>query len=149
MLTTSQMVTQSVGLIKEKEDYANLGDAFAHWYLVEKFDLSHHDAAEACTIAGPGDKGLDAVYYDDEEQNILCFQFKFSEEGNHAMGSDDILKIHNTIGYCTDRTSLANITKSHARNIFEEIVAKWEMKYNIIYLNLSLLNYYLTDFKST
>ena len=51
MTTTSELVTKSVEIVKDKE-YPHLGDAFSHWYLVEKFGLSDSDAMDACRIAG-------------------------------------------------------------------------------------------------
>ena len=132
-ITTSELVKQKVEAVMDNQKYPHLGDAFSHWYLVEKFGLSDSDAMDACRIAGAGDKGLDAYFIDDETEDIKCFQFKFSESGEYAMGPDEIIKIYNTITYSTDRSNLTHVTGKTARVAFEEILDKWEQNYDITF----------------
>ena len=68
--TVSEQIYEKVAYVKDKERYSNLGDAFSHWYLVEKFGLSNSEAMDACRIAGAGDKGLDAYFLSDGDHGV-------------------------------------------------------------------------------
>ncbi len=57
--------------------------AFGYWFLEEFEDLSPEEA-EIAVVDGPWDGGRDAVHYDDEEQALKIFQFKYSEDKRYV-----------------------------------------------------------------
>lgn len=65
--------------IKDKyfvDNYANDGERFLAWYLMTIYKLDKNQARE-CIVDGKNDKKIDAVYINDEEQEIVIVQGKF------------------------------------------------------------------------
>jgi hypothetical protein len=60
--------------------YGSAGDAFAHVAVREYFDLDDEDALEYCDVGGSRDKGIDAIWFDDEDGRAVLVQSKWSEQ---------------------------------------------------------------------
>jgi hypothetical protein len=64
--------------------------AFAYWFLEDEEDLSP-ELALTVVKDGPNDGGEDAVYYDEIEDCLKIYQFKYSEHTNYAKkGASDL-----------------------------------------------------------
>ena len=58
------------------DNYANDGERFLAWYLMNVYKLDKNQARE-CIVDGRNDKKIDAVYVNDEQQEIVIIQGKF------------------------------------------------------------------------
>lgn len=58
--------------------------AFGYWFLEEIEDLSPEEA-EAAIIDGPWDLGRDALYFDEENESLKIYQFKYSEDIDYVL----------------------------------------------------------------
>ncbi len=74
-----------------REDYpgiSNDGDAFAAWSLAFLHDLDLDAAVDACSLSGPNDHGIDAVYIDEENWKVFILQAKYSANASTRYGMD-------------------------------------------------------------
>ncbi|WP_297093167.1 hypothetical protein [Thermococcus sp.] len=60
--------------------------AFGYWFLEEVEDLSEEDA-ELTILDGPWDQGRDAVYFDEENEILKIYQFKYSTEPSYVLSA--------------------------------------------------------------
>ena len=65
--------------------------ALAAFCIAELSELNDEAAAD-CVIDGPGDNGIDAVYYDQAEKVCLVVQSKWIASGNGSVEVGDLLK---------------------------------------------------------
>lgn len=100
--------------IRDENEYKTDSIAFAHWYLRHSFNLNDQQISEAI-IDGRDDLGIDAIIFDDSNNTLSVFQFKFpskSDNINTEILQGDILKtfngfntlIDNDIMYCGNNT---------------------------------------------
>ena len=83
--------------IRKGNEYDNDSLAFAHWYLKNHFKLNDQQISEAI-IDGADDLGIDAIIFDDTNNSLYVFQFKFpskSDTINSEIAQGDILKTFN------------------------------------------------------
>lgn len=83
--------------IREANEYKNDSIAFAHWYLKKHFKLNDQKISEAI-IDGADDLGIDAIIFDENNNSLCVFQFKFpskSENTSSEIVQGDILKTFN------------------------------------------------------
>ncbi|WP_048198065.1 AIPR family protein [Methanocella arvoryzae] len=57
--------------------------AFGYWFIEGYQDFSP-EQAEEMVIDGPWDHGRDAIYYDDENNVLQIYQFKYSEDATYV-----------------------------------------------------------------
>lgn len=60
--------------------YPSPGDAFAHVAVRDYFDLDDEEALEYCDVGGSYDKGIDAIWVDDENRRLVVVQVKWSAD---------------------------------------------------------------------
>lgn len=72
--------------------YSNEGDAFCHWAMQTFFELDDDEAYEACDVGGPGDRGLDAFWHDEDQRRIVLAQAKYSG-GRGKFGADAVVEL--------------------------------------------------------
>lgn len=58
--------------------YPSRGDAFCHVAMRIYFELDDDQALEACDVGGPGDRGVDAFWHDEEQREIVVVQAKYA-----------------------------------------------------------------------
>ena len=58
--------------------YSSEADAFCHWALCTYLELEDEEAFEACDVGGPGSRGLDAYWHDEEQRRVIIAQAKYS-----------------------------------------------------------------------
>lgn len=81
--------------IKEENGYLNISKAFAHWYLINVYNLDDQSIAESI-VDGNGDNGIDAILAENNE--LVLFQFKFPDKEKNIEKSIDektVLKLFN------------------------------------------------------
>jgi hypothetical protein len=72
--------------------YSNDGDAFCHWALRTYLELDDDEAFEACDVGGPGDRGLDAYWHDEEQRRIILAQAKYSQRKG-KVGAEPVIEM--------------------------------------------------------
>lgn len=93
-MTGRQLQQRIRQAISELEDayYASAGDAFCHWAVQTYLELDFDDALEACNVSGPGDRGLDAFWHDEQNRVVIAAQAKYSTRPK-AFDRDAILQL--------------------------------------------------------
>jgi len=71
-------VTDDVKKLKKNFGYPNEGDAFTHYALKLIYNLSDEKAADCTLVGGPGDKKVDAFWYDQQNNEAYIIQAKYS-----------------------------------------------------------------------
>lgn len=130
-MSSLDSVRQAVAETQKTQSYTNLGDAFAHWYLTARFSLSDSEAAEATLIGGPGDKGLDAVWFDDDQRLVLALQAKYSDEGRASFTYEDATKLRSSLEFLQDATRLQSIPEGEFRDRLEDSQGRIRTGYSI------------------
>ena len=72
-----------------KQNYRNDNSAFLIWFLKNIYCLSAQDSVDA-VCDGQRDKGIDAIYYDENDDNIIIFQSEFSPNDDQGSGDSKI-----------------------------------------------------------
>lgn len=72
-----------------KQQYRNDNSAFLIWFLKNIFCLSEQDYIES-VCDWPSDKGIDGIWFDDNEDEIYVFQSEFSPNDNRDAGDTKI-----------------------------------------------------------
>ncbi len=90
-------ITENLIDIKEEQEYQNLSNAFAHWFLKSYFKLDEQEIQEAI-VDGHGDNGIDAIIHNESDEELIVLQFKFPSTNtvlNKEIEQADILKTIN------------------------------------------------------
>ena len=74
-----------------QNNYSNDGQRFVAWYLRNIYGLNTA-IAKSCITDGAGDKQIDAVYINEQEQTIYIVQGKFVQKGK--LDSKPLMEIH-------------------------------------------------------
>jgi hypothetical protein len=72
--------------------YPSAGDAFCHWAMETWFELDTDEALEACSVSGPGDKGIDAFWHDEQQRVVIIAQAKYSKR-THTFTNKVVLEL--------------------------------------------------------
>lgn len=77
---TSRQLAQRIHTAVAELDayYPSAGDAFCHWAMETWFELDADEALEACSVSGPGDKGVAAFWHDEQHRVVIVAQAKYS-----------------------------------------------------------------------
>jgi len=70
---------EEVGRLYSEYQHSNMGDAFAHWSVIQIGGLDEDSAFVACSISGGHDKGIDASWSDDESGIFHILQAKYGK----------------------------------------------------------------------
>ena len=105
------------------------GDSFRHRYLMKRFALVDSEAEDACSIGGPNDKGLDAIWFDDEQKTVFALQAKFSSKANAGFGFEDATKLRASLEFMTDPTRLPSVTSETLRERLPEVHERIKSRY--------------------
>lgn len=63
--------------------------SFLAWYLINFFRVEEYEAIDS-VCDGEGDKGIDGIFVDDDDEDIYLFQTKFSPFDNRNQGDNDL-----------------------------------------------------------
>ena len=89
-----QKIKESLGQIEEEYEYGNDSLAFVHWYLENYMKYDSQKIAEVM-IDGSGDKGIDVIDVDEDNNKLVVMQFKFPSKAasiNNEISQADMLK---------------------------------------------------------
>ncbi|HVB20240.1 MAG TPA: AIPR family protein [Candidatus Paceibacterota bacterium] len=139
------------GLIKsEVEKYAkenvinDPSEAFLQFAMEKKLDIDRDEVVEA-TIDGSGDKGIDAIYIDEESDElrpiVYLIQAKYyrsEDKFDRSLEGDALLKMHHAI----DNFILKSPKEIHSTNVFllsklRDIKALSNPRFEILFLSNS------------
>lgn len=125
------VVNDEVGRIKKEQEYASEGDAFAHWYLTKRFALVDSEAEDACSVGGPNDKGLDAIWFDDEQKTIFSLQAKYSNSAQAGFDFGDSTKLRASLDFLLDPARLPTVTSELLRERLSEVHDRIRSNYTV------------------
>lgn len=126
-------IRRGVDDLYSKQKLASTGDAFAYWYLINRFKFSELEASDAVAMGGPNDKGLDAVYFDDDSRQAYCFQFKYSEEGRANFAYEDSTKLRSTLEHISDKSLLDKVESGPLLDALSAIHDRREAGYDVMF----------------
>jgi AIPR protein len=131
MGTPIEAIADQVAHVWKEESYANEGDAFVHWYLMQRFDLLASEAADASAIGGPNDKGFDALWFDDDHRIICAAQCKYGKSGKASFGYEDATKLRSSLQYLKDPMMMEGVTNELLRDRLREVHTRLKANYDI------------------
>lgn len=82
------------------------------WALVNCFDLDEN-FAETIVCDGENDKGIDAIYVDDNEDTIYIFQSKYRTINNAGMGDSKLREFMGVKEWFKDRKAIQKLISSN------------------------------------
>lgn len=99
-MTQRQVLQKIRAAVADLEDryYTNAGDAFAHWAMQTYFELDDDDALEACNVSGPGDKGVDAYWPDEQQRVVVVAQAKYAARPK-TFGKQSVVELQSAWGW--------------------------------------------------
>ncbi|MBO5227278.1 MAG: AIPR family protein [Ruminococcus sp.] len=125
--------------IRKDNEYNNDSLAFAHWYLKNHFNLSDQQVSEAI-IDGADDLGIDAIIFDDTNNSLYVFQFKFpskSDNTNSEIVQGDILKTFNGFNTLIDNGIPYLGTNTRFRDFKEQINDTFIDEYKMFFVSFN------------
>ncbi len=138
-----EIAENSVG----REDSA----AFLIWYLENYFRLETVDAiSSVCDQAN--DRGIDAIYVDDDDETIYIFQSKFSPLDNQNQGDRDLRNFVGTLQWFNNQESvrelLAGTTSNDLISIVnnQKIIEKVYYEKKLIFVTNKTFNDHATEY---
>lgn len=110
-----------------KQNYRNDNSAFLIWFLKNIYCLSEQDSVDA-VCDGQRDKGIDAIYYDENDDNIIIFQSEFSPNDDQGSGDSKIREFAGVMNWFKDSDSVRSL---------ESALINEELKRKLINLSIS------------
>jgi hypothetical protein len=83
------------------------GKAFTLWFATEILDIDESAALEAVSVEGANDKGIDLFYVDDETENVLVAQGKYSAGLKYRAKEGDVAILQNCLNWLANPEALA------------------------------------------
>lgn len=101
--------------------------AFLAWYLKNLFRLDEQDAIDS-VCDSTNDKGIDAIYVDDEEEELYIFQSKFSPDDFRDQGDNDIRNFVGARQWFRDESTITQLLSSTASEELKALVNGLKIK---------------------
>ncbi|GIZ09859.1 AIPR family protein [Flavobacterium sp. UMI-01] len=95
--------------------------AFIIWFLENFFRIDRQDAID-CVCDQQNDKGIDAIFVDDEEEIIYLIQSKFSPTDHQNQGDNDLRNFIGAKQWFTNSENLNNLLESTASNELKSLI---------------------------
>lgn len=92
-------VSERINSIKKTFNYSSEGDAFAHYSLLLLYRMNDEEAADRTLVSGPGDKKIDAFWYDKQNNEVYIIQAKYTKKFDDVFDETPINECHS--GYQT------------------------------------------------
>ena len=102
-----QLVRKEVGKLREKFGCANLGDAFVLWALKNLWSMEDIETFSA-EVGQEHDKGVDALWVDEENEMINILQGKFFDNLSTKLETNEFLKLTNSPKWLEKTSELVN-----------------------------------------
>ena len=139
-----------------KQNYRNDHSAFLIWFLKNIFCLSEQDSVDA-VCDGQRDKGIDAIYYDENDETIIVFQSEFSPDDDKGSGDSKIREFAGVMNWFKDSASVRSLesalineelkTKLSTLSIADKI--EQGCKVSFVYVTNKIFDRNATEFLAT
>lgn len=127
-------------LKKDRKEITNDGEAFDYWFAINCTPGSDVPP-EYLQVDGTGDKGVDAVWIDEENEEFIIFQGKWSSSGSRAISDTPIQKLSNSPGLLSDSKRCEKLKPeiSEASDLFHQWVEDEGYKIHLIFATTGYL----------
>ena len=95
--------------------------AFLIWFLENYFRLDH-DEAIGSVCDQTNDKGIDAIWVDNEDETIYLFQSKFSPLNNQEQGDNDLRNFVGARQWFSSEQSISQLINSTASKELKALI---------------------------
>lgn len=94
-----------------KHQYRNDNSAFLIWFLINIYCLSEQDSVDA-VCDGTRDKGIDAIWVDEKEEEIYIFQSEFSPDNDKNSGDTKIREFAGVMNWFSDEKKVHDLEQA-------------------------------------
>lgn len=94
-----------------KQQYRNDNSAFLIWFLKNIYCISEQDSVDA-VCDGNRDKGIDAIFYNEVDDEILIFQSEFSPDNDKNCGDTKIREFAGIMNWFKDVESIHSLEQA-------------------------------------
>jgi len=101
--------------------------SFLNWFLENIFGIDDTSADDAI-CDGSQDKGIDAIYVDDLNEEIIVFQSKTVESANKTIGDTSLKEFAGTINQLSTIEKIELVEKGNANEILKKLIADLKLK---------------------
>jgi len=107
-----------------------LSTALLFWFLEAVWRLDP-DAASDSICDGGGDKGIDAIYVDDDAREILVFQAKHRKTEKATQGDNDLKAFVGVAKYFDDGAAVDSLIASKPNEELQKLLARMQVKQKV------------------
>lgn len=107
-----------------------LSRSFLNWFLENIFGLDETSADDAI-CDGSQDKGIDAIYVDELNEEIIVFQSKTVQSANKTIGDTSLKEFAGTLSQLVTIENIELIEKGNANEILKKLIADLKLKTKI------------------
>ena len=104
-----------------------LSRSFLNWFLENIFGMDDTSADDAICDGGQ-DKGIDAIYVDELNEEIIVFQSKTVESVNKTIGDTSLKEFAGTLNQLSTIENIELIEKGNANEILKKLIADLQLK---------------------
>jgi len=101
--------------------------SFLNWFLENIFGMDDTSADDAI-CDGNQDKGIDAIYVDELNEEIIVFQSKTVESANKTIGDTSLKEFAGTLNQLSTIEKIELIEKGNANETLKKLVADLKLK---------------------
>lgn len=105
----------------------SVGRSFLNWFLENIFGMDDTSADDAI-CDGSQDKGIDAIYVDELNEEIIVFQSKTVESANKTIGDTSLKEFAGTLNQLSTIENIELIEKGNANEILKKLVVDLKLK---------------------
>lgn len=107
------------------------------WALTRMYDIDY-SFAETIICDGTQDKGIDALFVDDELEQILIFQSKFKVNNDRSFGDSDLQRLRGSREYFASPISVQELLDSNANNELKSLIEEFKIKDKVDSYNVEM-----------
>ncbi len=104
--------------------------SFLNWFLENIFGIDDTSADDAICDGGQ-DKGIDAIYVDELNEEIIVFQSKTVESANKTIGDTSLKEFAGTLNQLSTIENIELLEKGNANEILKKLVVDLKLKNKI------------------
>jgi len=101
--------------------------SFLNWFLENIFGIDDTSADDAICDGGQ-DKGIDAIYVDELNEEIIIFQSKTVESATKTIGDTSLKEFAGTLSQLSTIENIALIEKGNANETLKKLVVELKLK---------------------
>ncbi|MCY7278287.1 MAG: AIPR family protein [Phormidesmis sp. CAN_BIN44] len=101
--------------------------SFLNWFLENIFGIDDTSADDAICDGGQ-DKGIDAIYVDELNEEIVVFQSKTVESATKTIGDTSLKEFAGTLSQLSTSENIALIEKGNANETLKKLVVELKLK---------------------